>query len=435
MVSGDLSVSLYGTPVGRLTGRRDTFDFVASAEGVERFGIGSNALSVSVPLVTRPTRSNQRLRRNFFEEVLAEGRIRDRLAESARLDPDNTVGLLARYGRDVAGALEVWDPEDPLEPRVPRTEPVSDERILAMFDDVRANPLGNKGTRRLSSLAGVQDKILLARGETGWTEPLDGYPSTHILKPQSGRYGSLIFDEEYGSRFVRALGLGRFDTRIATFAGRTALVIERYDRTEDGERVHQEDFNQALGHRGDEKYERMPDGRLRAIAGILRRHAAGSEQQRLLRMVTLSAALGNLDMHAKNISVLHTPDGEMALAPMYDVVPQLHLSGLDQELSLFIADTNDPHAVTGGDLIAEGESWRIRGATETVTTTLEEIIGIAGRETPLPGAEPGLSATAIQRARHLLNTRAERAPRSAPQRADRAFPPRTADGGWGGPLS
>jgi len=50
------------------------------------------------------------IRRNFFIEELAECPALTRLAAKAFLDTDNTMGLLARYGRDVAGALKVWDP-------------------------------------------------------------------------------------------------------------------------------------------------------------------------------------------------------------------------------------------------------------------------------------------------------------------------------------
>lgn len=430
----DLIVELYGTEIGLLRGERDDFDFHPGPLGMARFGVGATTLSVAVPLLTSVRPAQRVMRRNFFEEVLAEGGIRAQLASRARLDNDNTMALLARYGRDVAGALQIWDPTDPYEPRAPHTEPVTDERIREMFDEVAASPLGNNSIRRLSSLAGVQDKVLLARVEGQWVEPLDGYPSTHILKPLSGKYRTLIFDEEYGSRFARALGLAAFDTEVVAFDDRQALVIERYDRDVDGTRVHQEDFNQALGYRGDQKYELVPDGRLRAIAGVLREHSSQRERQRLLQMVTLSAALGNLDMHAKNISVLHEPGGEMRLAPMYDVVPQLHMDGIDQTLALYIANTNDPHLVCGGDLLAEGESWGLRAPRAIVTDALEQIHAVAEQEIPHPGAEQSMPQTIADRTARLLNSLERITPPVPLPPADRPFTPRTAGGGWGGPA-
>lgn len=415
----ELNVDLYGTTVGVLIGERSEFSFVPSYEGIERFGLGSTMLSIAVPLLETDARGSGARQRNFFEELLSKGSVRSQLAANARLDDSNTLGLLTRYGRDVAGALQVWDPADPLEPRTPETRPVTHDEVATMFAEVRENPLGNKGRRRLASLTGVQDKVLLARVDDAWAEPMDGYPSTHILKPQSGEFLSLIFDEEYGSRFARALGLAGFNTRIEIFSDRRALVVERYDRDGNGDRIHQEDFNQVLGFRGDEKYETgVGDGRLRAIAGVLREHAAGSEVRKLVQMMALSTVLGNLDMHAKNISIVHSPDGEVSLAPMYDVVPQLHL-GLDDDVALFINGKQDFYSIDGADLVAEAEAWKVRNARTLVSDTLEQARAVAAIEKPLAGADPSLTDTVEHLARKLL---------------DSLPPPATAPGGWGGPV-
>lgn len=436
----ELAVELYGTRLGVLTGERNEFQFAATSEGIDRFGLGSTVLSLAVPLLSTAPR-RPRLVQNFFEEVLSEGATREQLALNARLDSTNTMALLARYGRDVAGSLQIWDPTDPAEPRIPEARPVTDAQIAAMFNEVRTNPLGNKGRRRLSSLAGVQDKVLLARVGGEWAEPLDGYPSTHILKPRSGRHLSLIFDEEYGSRFARGVGLATFETRIGMFDGHPALVVERYDRDEAGERVHQEDFNQVLGHRGDEKYEPTTgDGRLRAIAASLREHAGSREVRKLVTMMTVSTALGNLDMHAKNISIIHAPDGSVSLAPMYDVVPQLHLD-VDPDVALQVNGKYEHREISGADLVAEAESWRVRDAREIVGATLEQVHGIARSEKPLPGAHPDLDRMIDRITQRLIESidapssaGDARAKSGAEARSDEVFPSRTAGGGWGGPV-
>jgi len=433
----DLNVELYGERVGTLVGERDRFDFHAEASAIERYGALSPILSVSVPLTSRPNPRSRNLRRNFFEEILAEGRIRERLGQNARLDAENTMGLLHRYGRDVAGAVQIWDPTDPLEPRVPVLEPVTDERIAEMFAEVALNPLGNNGRRRLSSLAGVQNKVLLVRTDAGWAEPLDGYPSSHIIKPLASER-TMIFDEEYGSRFARALGLASFETTIESFHGMRALVVQRYDRDHTGERVHQEDFNQVLGYRGDDKYEPAAgDGRLRRIAGVLRANASAEHVRNLLKMMTLSLAVGNLDMHSKNISLVHRPGGEIELAPMYDVVPQLHFE-VDKETALRINGKADYFAITGQDLVAEGESWGIRDARGVVTESLEQVREIADREQQLPGAHFSLPSTITTQSLRLLDDLATSAaasdvPRVAPATRE-VYTSRSAPGGWGGPV-
>ena len=87
---------------------------------------------------------------------------------------------------------------------------------------------------------------------------IDGWPSTHILKPESPDYPTAIYDEEYGARFARAVGLASFPTRIEEFEGVPAIVIKRYDRSPDAPqgRIHQEDFNQVLGATGNQKYQK-----------------------------------------------------------------------------------------------------------------------------------------------------------------------------------
>jgi hypothetical protein len=46
-----------------------------------------------------------------------------------------------------------------------------------MLEHVQDNPLGNKPSGGKTSLAGVQDKIVLARTEGGWNRVIDGWPS------------------------------------------------------------------------------------------------------------------------------------------------------------------------------------------------------------------------------------------------------------------
>ena len=92
---------------------------------------------------------------------------------------------------DVAGALQIWDPQVPGEPRAPRYEPVGQGDVARMLTAVSEEPLGNKPIGGKTSLAGVQDKIVLARtSDDGWSRVVDGAPSTHVLKPVHARYPS-----------------------------------------------------------------------------------------------------------------------------------------------------------------------------------------------------------------------------------------------------
>lgn len=422
---GDLRVEMHGRLLGHLVQQRGSFDFVAALDAVREHGLGSLLMSRAVPLVPYAAARDSATRRNFFAELLPEGEARQRLADQARVSSDDTVGMLRAYGRDVAGALQIWDPDDPTEPRIPTTEPLDENGVARMLRDVAAAPLGNRDTRGKTSLNGVQNKIVLVRTDAGWARALDGFPSTHIVKPIVPRYPTMIFDEEYGSRFARQLGLASFDTRLESFDGVPALVIERYDRdatSVDG-RIHQEDFNQVLGLAGNHKYETYGGRGLADVAKNLNR----DDRRRLLRMTALSVALGNLDMHAKNVALLHHHDGAMNLAPMYDVVPQAHEEN-DGEIAFRVGGEFAHRLISRGHLAREGESWGVSDADELVGEVLQQVATIASEEKPHPAAHPGLQWDVLRFTENLL------AERVAGDSGDGSFvaapPTSTPPGGW-----
>ncbi|GAB3610908.1 type II toxin-antitoxin system HipA family toxin [Humibacter ginsengiterrae] len=385
-----LAVELYGVRVGTLAGEARTFDFAPSDEGIDVFGVNSAVLSVTMPLTSTLRRDHASRRRNWFAELLPEGDQYDYMLQQGGLRPGDTPGFLARYGRDVAGAVQLWDLDDPAEPKHPNLRELDGKDVRQLLENPLRTPLGNDVTEGKSSLGGVQPKVVLVRTGRGWAQPLDGYPSTHILKPQlAGELSTVIFDEEYGARLARRLRLARYSTAVEKFDGLNALVIERYDRL-DGERVHQEDFNQALGASGNQKYQELGGVvSLNRVADLLKRYTPEPDVERLARMVVLSVAIGNLDMHTKNIGLLHPADGAVELAPAYDVVPQRHMAN-DGRLALAVNGKYRHGEVSAQDLEAEIGSWGVRRATKVVHDTLDELSEVIHTEVPLDGAHPRL---------------------------------------------
>lgn len=400
----DLYVELYGTRVGTLSGTWRTFDFLPDPAAVARFGLDSPVLSAAIPLTAVPVRSRRERRQNFFRELLPEGRMLTRLAQQAGLAEQDAIGLLRAYGRDVAGALQIWDPDIPGEPRQPALEPLTTAGVAAMLEHVQDNPLGNKPSGGKTSLAGVQDKIVLARTGDSWNRVIDGWPSTHLLKPESHDYPTSIYDEEYGSRFARAAGLTTFPTWIDTFQGVTAIVIERYDRSPNAPqgRIHQEDFNQVLGAAGNQKYQKY-GGKvsLERIARVFSSLGDTNSLERLFKLVVVSVAVGNLDLHAKNISLLHRPDGSMTLSPAYDVVPQAHQPN-DGEVALAVGGEYRHAALTMDHLIAEGQSWGLPRASALARETLTMVWQVTEAETPHEQAHPKLARDIARFTTNLL---------------------------------
>ncbi|QTX03333.1 type II toxin-antitoxin system HipA family toxin [Agromyces archimandritae] len=331
-----LAVELYDTVIGTLDGSPRTFDFTAAEAGIERFGMNSPVLSTTIPLVPAPRRGQATRRRNWFAELLPEGDQYASMLRQGQLRDGDVPGFLARYGRDIAGAVQLWDLDDPTEPKTPSSRPVTAEQIREILEDPLGTPLANAPILGKSSLGGVQPKVVLVRTADGWAQALGGYPTTHILKPQlSGDLAPVIYDEEYGSRLARRLGLMDYRTEIQVFDGLPALVIERYDRQE-GRRLHQEDFSQALGASGNQKYQELGGiVSLERVAGTLRRYAPEEDLRHLARMVITTVAIGNLDQHTKNLGLLHYADGSVRVAPAYDLAPQAQYAN-DGKLALAV---------------------------------------------------------------------------------------------------
>ena len=381
-----LAVELYGVVVGTIEGDARTFDFIPTPEALERFGPNSTVLSVAVPFTPTPRRDHAARRRNWFGELLPEGDQYDYMLAQGRLVRGDTPSFLARYGRDIAGAVQIWDLDDPTEPAEPGLALLTDREVRGLLEDPIGSPLANSASGGKSSLGGVQPKIVLARTQEGWAQAVGGYPTTHILKPQlGGRLTTVIYDEEYGSRLALRMGLAGFQTTVTEFDGLPALVIERYDRS-DGRRVHQEDFSQALDASGNEKYQQFGGVvSLKRVATTLVESASTDDLKRLARMVILAVGIGNLDMHTKNIGLVHTDDGAVTLAPAYDVVPQAHMPN-DGMLALAVNKKYRHSEITRDDLSAEISGWGLRNAARTVNDTLEELQSIVKEESELDGA-------------------------------------------------
>ncbi|HRC43570.1 MAG TPA: HipA domain-containing protein, partial [Nitrospira sp.] len=95
------------------------------------------------------------------------------------------------------------------------------------------------------------------------------------------------------------------------------LIITRFDRTNGGQRIHFEEFNQLLGNPSHAKYE----GSHKSMADFIRQTPGclPAEVYRLYLRILAGILLGNTDMHLKNFAMCHTEAG-LRLTPAYDAV-------------------------------------------------------------------------------------------------------------------
>ncbi len=345
-----MSLGVYwdGEEVGRLERPSER-----SREYEFQYTNASRPISLSLPVSHERFSSAES--RPFFEALLPEGAVREQIASQLKLAGSDSYGLLAQLGRDCAGALQIADTRPA--PELASVQWLDDGELDLLVESLPRHPLGmHADDQHLRlSLAGVQHKAVLIRDDGGrFGKPLDGMPSSHILKPElpESHYPGLATNEYFCMRLAARCGLSSANVELVTIAGRPCLVVERFDReplTWPHRRIHQEDLCQALGLTPDFKYQkegwRVPS--YRALADLLDQHSA---QPGLDRLAGAQAAvfhflIGNADAHAKNISLLHVPDGAR-LSPLYDVVSTAVYPELSTELSLSVGDELDPRRIS-----------------------------------------------------------------------------------------
>ncbi len=377
---GRLLVVLQGEVVGEITEDGEDLRFAYSGAAVD-----GTPLSLSMPRQQRE-HPDGRIRpwlgglMPHDADVLQRWAARVGLEGAAR--PERLLGT--RIGWDCAGAVQFCPPEDlaAMQGRHSGRRPVSDaeiaEALRTAIDDMRGPTRVNPAAPRLGpaySLAGGQPKIALARGGDRWHVPTGAEPSTHILKPPPGSAGEQPANEHLCLTTARRLGLTAAASTLSNFEDLAVVVVERYDRARDGagiRRLHQEDTSQALGRGSDTRFEALGGVSTVRIAELLRAHGAADDVGTVVDRLALAWALGLIDGHGKNTSLLLAGD-QVTLAPLYDIASMLPYApdGNDVYLAMHVGDQPDVARIGRADW--EHHARRLRLAPADVLERVERI--------------------------------------------------------------
>jgi len=353
-VADRLVAWLYDTPTAVLTpGPEFRISLEWRPEAVDRWGAGSTALSVGLPIgaVTGP-RDLRGL--DFFENILPEGPTLQRMAALAGVRPADTYGILTAFGRDCAGAIQVLpEAEQPGTGAGSGYSPMTADDLRQVIGALDVAPLGMAPERGFRpSLAGFQRKALLGRSPDGtWLLPSGDAPSTWILKPDSPH--AMAANEATCLALAATCGLKAADAELLDVHGLPVLAVRRFDRQEKANgplpvRIHQEDGCQATATPPGMKYEEQGGPSLRDFADVLRTFGDPRDVTDLLRRTTFNIAVGNADAHAKNFSILHPADDPVVrLAPLYDVLSTIALDLRDHLGQPMRADTHMGQRIGG----------------------------------------------------------------------------------------
>jgi serine/threonine-protein kinase HipA len=407
-MSRTLDVYLHETLAGTLE---------QSPEGTLRFTydpdylqITGPVISVSMPLREQPY--DDFVARPFFSGLLPDERARRRLAASLGVSEQNAFGLLEIIGGECAGALSLIPQGQSLpEFLIEEAEILSTEQLTDVLHILRDRPLlgGEQGVRL--SLAGAQDKLAVAVQDGQIILPRDGRPTTHILKPFIEGLDGTVENELFCMTLARRLG---FDAPKVTrgLAGDTPyILVERYDRKyqSDGtiQKLHQEDFCQALSIAPELKYEQEGGPGTAKAQALIQAHTRRPAADRLTfqRLLIYHYLVGNADAHAKNYALLYgtsTPD----LAPLYDVICTTAYPRLAKKMAMKIGGRNKADTL-------QLKNWQAlvpetRAAQKLLSSELSKLaqkINPAATELMSELAENGITHPILSRVQKIIETR------------------------------
>jgi len=359
-------------------------------------------LSQSLPLQMKPFDARQC--RPFFSGILPEAHMRASIARHLGISEKNDFALLSAIGGECAGAVSLLPSPSAIGDLKPGYRVIDDNAVSDILQTMVQRPMlaGEDGIRL--SLAGAQDKLAIAIIDEHIAIPTGGAPSTHILKPVNRDFPSLIENECFCLQLARKIGLNAVEATLHETDGTPWLLVKRYDRiqTEQGiQRLHQEDFCQAMGIVPEMKYQREGGPEISDCFQLTRRVSSLPviDIKALLQGVLFNVIIGNNDAHGKNFSLLYQGK-QTRLAPFYDMISTIYYPELAAKMAMKIGSKYDFDGLFPRHFVQLAEK-----ANLSVALLRKELLGMIGKIRKNIPASP-FTASILQRA-DKLNQRFE----------------------------
>lgn len=342
----ELSVYLDQVLVGQLSqhkkGRlsfRYNADYLASK--------AAQAISCSLPLTDEIYEDD--VCHAFFSGVLPEGESRQLIAKQLGFSEGNDFAFLEAIGGECAGAISFCPAGKVLSKKLDYL-PLNDQQLVSIFEELPRNPLlaGQQDLRL--SLAGAQSKVALKISCKEKLLPLQGSPSTHILKPAIKGFLGIVENEAYCMQLAKKIGLNVASAEACYVDDSAYLKVKRYDRKVNGDdivRLHQEDFCQALAIPPELKYQCEGGPAYEDCFNVVRNFVSvpAKAQLQLLELIIFNFVIGNHDAHGKNFSLLYQ-NGKCLLAPGYDLLSTSIYPKLTEKQAMAVAGTYKPRYIS-----------------------------------------------------------------------------------------
>ena len=273
---------------------------------------------------------------------MPEGSLREFIAQSLKIHPDNEFHILSYLSMDLPGALIA-------EPMEPEDVPVD---LFSSHGQIKAVKFDKLNQENKFSLAGVQMKFSMKEKDGRYNLSKGNLHQDNILgdwivKTPSTKHQDVPANEFTAMTLASLIGVDIPDIKLVQLSQldnlpqinlpneKLAFAIKRIDRNE-GQRIHMEDFAQVLVKYPHEKYN---SGNYEQIARILYQFSEDglSDTQQLARRLLANILLANGNAHLKNWSLLYVDKITPRLSPAYDIVTTSVYMENEQHFALNLA--------------------------------------------------------------------------------------------------
>ncbi len=190
---------------------------------------------------------------------------------------------------------------------------------------------------------------------------------------------------EYATlRLAHAAGIDVPDFELVTLGRHSVLLVARFDRTEDGQRIHYLSANSLIDIDQVEPEHYRSRYSYAGIAEALRPldDQAQADSHALFRRMVFNILVGNVDDHMRNHALLMGQDGRYHLSPAFDLLPHLDAAYLPQSIGV----GSDGAASTLSNamsqcrrfLLREGEARQIIDQVRAALSTWEQVFAESG---------------------------------------------------------
>lgn len=298
------------------------------------------SLSLSLPISKKEFLHKEC--KGFFNGLLPESdNVRIAIGKKYGINPKNDFSILKAIGYDCAGAVAFFENEqsDLKDCYEIAGNVLSDDELENYINNLPKKPLALGKDKRLS-LAGAQDKTAVVLIDDKIALLDNTTPTTHILKPAIKEYKETVENEYICLSVAKKLGLKVPGIEIRYANETKYFLIERYDREiKDGKikRIHQEDFSQALNIPSAYKYQAEGGASFVDCFEILKKTTRPTVSiKQFIELMVFNYLIGNNDAHGKNFSILHYENGDIELAPCYDVLCSMVYDDLSDKMAMKI---------------------------------------------------------------------------------------------------